>query len=301
MKNIKYGLVVCLLALCLLQGALAQIDMEDMTGRKVTLEGPATRIVVLTAADCEILWSLGCSDRVIGRGEYCDTPSVVKEVPAVQSGSETNVEQILALDPQLVIMGTMAQSPEVAKQLEDLGIRTLYSDAQDIEGVYTAIRMIGKATGNDTRAEQLIKAMEDSFEEIRSHSADTGLTVYFEVSPLQYGLWTAGKGTFMDELASICGLRNAFSDVEGWAQISEEQVLQRNPDLIVTISMAEGEQNMEEEIAGRSGWEHVKAVEEGHIYAADNDEFSRPGPRLMDAAKTLSDIVQGIREESHES
>ena len=153
----------------------------------------------------------------------------------------------------------------------------------------------------DDKVAELIKAMEDSFEEIRSHSADTGLTVYFEVSPLQYGLWTAGKGTFMDELASICGLRNAFSDVEGWAQISEEQVLQRNPDLIVTISMAEGEQNLEEEIAGRSGWEHVKAVEEGHIYAADNDEFSRPGPRLMDAAKTLSDIVQGIREESHES
>ena len=72
--------------------------------------------------------------------------------------------------------------------------------------------------------------MQSAFADIAAKSENTGKTVYFEVSPLQWGLWTAGKGTFMDELATMCGLTNAFADVEGWAEISEEQVLERNPD-----------------------------------------------------------------------
>lgn len=64
--------------------------------------------------------------------------------------------------------------------------------------------------------------------------------MYFEVSPLEWGLWTAGKNTFMDELATLCGVTNAFADVDGWAEISEEQVLDRNPDFIVTNTMYYG-------------------------------------------------------------
>ena len=86
--------------------------------------------------------------------------------------------------------------------------------------------MIGQLTGRQSQAQALMAQMQEQFQRIAAQAQDTGKTVYFEVSPLEWGLWTAGKGTFMDELAALCGLTNAFSDVEGWAQISEEQVLQ---------------------------------------------------------------------------
>ena len=121
--------------------------------------------------------------------------------------------------------------------------------------------------------------------------------MYFEVSPLQYGLWTAGKGTFMDELATLCGLTNAFADVEGWSGISEEQVLERDPDYIVTITMYYGEgPTPVEEIASRAGWENLKAVQNGNIYNADSNAVSRPGPRLVDAAWELYDFVYGVED-----
>lgn len=286
--------ILALLALCLALG-LAQADgvtVTDMMGREITLEAPATRIVALTASDCEILCALGCGDTLVGRGEYCDYPESVLSVPSVQSGYETNLEQIVALRPQVVLMSTMAQSAEQVQQLADMGIAVVVSDAQDIEGVYTSIRLIGALMGKDAEAEALASQMQDVFAQIRELSADTGKTVYFEVSPLAWGLWTAGRGTFMDELASMCGLTNIFADLEGWAEISEEQVLARNPDYIVTITMYFGEgPTPVEEIVSRPGWDRITAVKNGAILNADTNEVSRPGPRLMDAAQTLFDFV----------
>jgi len=140
--------------------------------------------------------------------------------------------------------------------------------------------------------------MQAAFDEIRANSKNEGKSVYFEVSPLQYGLWTAGKGTFMDELAEICGLTNAFADVEGWAAISEEQVLARDPDYIVTITMYYGEgPTPVEEIISREGWGDLKAVKNGAILNAESNAISRPGPRLKDAAIELYNFIHGIKAE----
>lgn len=270
------------------------VTVTDMAGREIALDAPATKVVALTASDCEILAALGAEDTLVGRGEYCDYPESVLEVPAVQSGADTNLEQIIALEPQVVVMAKMAQTEEQVAALEKAGIRVVVSDAQDIEGVYTAIRLIGALVGRNDEAEAMVADMQSTFADIAAKSENTGKTVYFEVSPLQWGLWTAGKGTFMDELATMCGLTNAFADVEGWAEISEEQVLERDPDYIVTISMYYGEgPTPVEEIKSRAGWDALKAVQNDAIFNADSNEVSRPGPRLKDAAEALYTFVTG--------
>ena len=292
-------LALLLTALMLLSAGCAQAtSLMDMYGREVVLNGPVTRIVALAPADCEILCALGAEDLLAGRGAYCDYPESILDVPVVETGENTNLEQIIALQPQVVLMADMAQTAEQVQALEDAGIRVVLSDANDIEGVYTAIRMIGQLTGLEGEAEALVADMQATFDGIAARSEDTGKTVYFEVSPLEYGLWTAGANTFMDELASLCGLTNAFADVEGWAAISEEQVLERDPDYIVTISMYYGEgPTPVEEIMGRAGWEGLTAIQNGDVFNADSNEISRPGPRLKDAALALYAFVSGEAEE----
>ena len=272
-----------------------EITVTDMTGREITLEEPATRIVALTAADCEILYALGAGETLVGRGEYCDYPAQVLDVPSVGSGYDTNVEQILALDPQVLLMSTMAQTKEQVEQLEAAGVHVVVSDAADIEGTYTAITLIGALMGKDSEAASLVENMKTAFADLQEKSAGDGTeTVYFEVSPLEWGLWTAGSGTFMDEVANMLGLVNCFVDVEGWAEISEEQVLERDPDYIVTISMYFGEgPTPVDEIMGRPGWENVTAVRNGAILNLPDNELSRPGPRLVDGAKALCELVYG--------
>ena len=297
-KNIKKLLLVFLAVLMMAVPAVAcnsgshggKIVVTDMLGRTITLDKPADRIVALTAADCEILYALGCGDSLVGRGAYCDYPAEVMDVPAVESGYETNIEQIIALKPQLVAMATMAQSEEQVKQLENAGIQVIISDAQDIEGVYTAITMFGDLMGKQKEAKKLINGMKDTFKKVGK--GGEGKTIYFEVSPLQWGLWTAGQGTFMDEVATMMGLTNIFHDVQGWAEVSEEQVIQKNPDYILTITMYYGEgPQPEEEIMSRAGWGNITAVKNKAILDLPNNELSRPGPRLADGATMLHDFI----------
>lgn len=275
------------------EAASSVITVTDMAGREITLDAPASKIVALTASDCEILYAVGAGDALVGRGEYCDYPAEVSSVPSVQSGSETNIEQIIALEPQVVIMSTMAQAEEQIASLEAAGISVVVNDAKDIEGIYTSIELIGTITGKNDEAAGAVDQMKTAFDEISAKVTGTGeKTVYFEVSPLEYGLWTAGSGTFMDELATMLGLTNAFADVEGWGEISQEQVIERNPDYIVTIAMYFGEGvKPVDEIMGRDGWQDIKAVKNGAILNADSNEISRPGPRLADAARTLFTFV----------
>lgn len=268
------------------------ITVTDMMGRTVTLTQPATRIVALTAADCEILCALGAGDTLVGRGEYCDYPAEVLAVPSVQSGLETNLEQMLALTPQVLLMGAMAQSEEQVGQLEAAGVHVAVSNAQSIEGTYQAIAMIGALLGKDEQAQALTQRMKQSFGALQQAAAGTGKSVYFEVSPLEYGLWTAGKGTFMDEIATLLGLRNCFADVNGWAEVSQEQVIARNPDIIVTIAMDLGEgPSPADEILSREGWQGLTAVMNRAVLNLSGNELTRPGPRLVDGATLLSDFI----------
>ena len=186
MKNTQ-KLIALALALLMLAGlgvsALADepaVTVTDMGGREITLKEPASRVVALTAADCEILYAIGAGETLVGRGEYCDYPAEVFDVPSVQSGYETNIEQIIALEPQVVLMGTMAQSVEQVEALEKAGIAVVVSDAQDIEGVYTAIRMIGKLMGYDDNAEALVAGMQDTFAGLKEASKGDGSeSIYF--------------------------------------------------------------------------------------------------------------------------
>ena len=296
-KLVSLFLCAVLLAACV--PALGEsITVTDMTGRGITLDGPVTRIVALTASDVEIIYALGAGDLLVGRGEYCDWPAEALELPVVKSGAETNLEEILALEPQVVIMATMAQTTDQVEALENAGVKVVVSDAQNLEGVYTAITLIGQITGKETEAEALVKEMQDTFAGIREKSENTGKTVYFEVSPLEWGLWAAGKGTFMDEIAEMCGLTNVFADVDGWGAVSEEAVLERNPDYIVTTSMYWGEgPTPEEEIKGRPGWDAVTAVKEDQVFNADSNAITRPGPRLMEAAEALFEFISAPAEE----
>ena len=268
------------------------VALTDMMGHEVTLDKPAERIVALSAADCEIVYALGAGDLLVGRGEWCDYPAEVFDVPSVESGGNTNIEQILQLEPDVLVMSSMAQTEEQVKQLEDAGVAVVVSDAKDIAGVYTSIELLGKLLGKDAEAAKIVSDMKEGFAAIEANKLDGTKSVYFEVSPLEWGLWTAGKNTFMDEIATMMGLENCFGDLDGWAEISEEQVLARNPDYIVTITMYFGEgPTPVEEILSRPGWENVTAVRNQAILNLQNNELSRPAPRLADGAKMLYDFV----------
>ncbi len=295
MSRKTVSLFLALLLIFSLASSLADgagITVTDMFGREITLAEPATRVVVMQPSDCEILCAIGCENTIVGRGQYVDYPASIQEVPVVQSGAETNVEEILALQPQVVLMNSMSQSEEQVKQLEENGVKVVVSNTTDIASVYTAITLIGKLMGKDAEAEAVITDMKTTFDDIRAKAEGEPKKVYFEISPPPY-LYTAGSSSYMNELAEICGVKNIFDDQEdAWLMISEEQVIERNPDYIVLITNM-GSAGVDE-ILSRAGWGDITAIKNGKVFNDEDSCMARPSPRLKEAAIVLYNFVHDL-------
>ena len=272
------------------------VKVKDMAGKEIVLDQPAQKIVALLPSDAEILFAIGAGDQIAAIGNYVDYPAEeIKDLPVVTSGQDMNAEEILALEPELVVLTTMGQTEDTVKQLEDAGIPVMITDSSNsIEEVYQNIENLGIISGHEEEAQALIDEMEATFQEYEDKAKDKeGAKVYYEISPLEFGLWTAGKGTFMDEMGQMLKLENIFGDLEAWKEVSQEDVLDRNPDYIFTTSMPSEDQSPVDEILNREGWQDVTAVKEQQVFAADNSAFTRPGPRLMEAIKFLYESVYG--------
>lgn len=291
------SLFLALLMALSLSNAMAEsagLTVTDMFGREVTLPEAVTRIIAMEPSDCEILYALGCGDALVGRGMYCDYPASVLDLPAVQSGENINLEEILALNPQVVVLTGMHHLEEQIALLEQNGVKVIGTDANSISEVYDSIRLLGTVMGKDAEAESIIADMKAAFDDIAAKSEKTDQTIYFEVMPLEWGLWSAGSGTFMQELAELCGMQNAFADIEGWKAVSQEQVIERNPDYIVLVT-GMGEAAVDEVMA-REGWGDIKAIQNAKVYNADSYALTRPAPRLKDAAIDLYNFLNDITE-----
>ena len=291
-KKIVSLFLALLMAVSMTTAMAESITVTDMFDREVTLTGPITRIVALEPSDCEILCALGCEEALVGRGKYCDYPASVLELPAVASGANTNLEEILALKPQVVVMSDMAHTEEQVNLLVENGVQVIGTDANSIAEVYENIRLLGVVMGKTVEAEAIVTDMQSTFDEIAAKSEKTDKTIYFEVMPLEWGLWSAGTGTFMHELAELCGMQNAFADIEGWQSVSQEQVIERNPDYIVLVTgMGEA---APDEVKAREGWGSMDAIVNNAIYNADSYEMTRPAPRLKNAAINLYNFLNDI-------
>ena len=269
--------------------------VKDSRGKEVTFDKVPETVISLLPSDTEILYALGVEDKLAAVDTYSNYPAAAAQKQQLEGGKNTNIEAIIGMNPDLVILGTMAQTEDQFKQLEDAGIRVVVTQAGNIEETYGIIRMLGKTVGEEEKAEEIVGGMKKDFEEIREQVKNNKpKKVYIEISPLQNKLWSCGKGTFQDELLTLIGAENIFSDIESWSEVSEEQVLSRNPEIIITtVGQMFGTQDPVTEIKNRPNWDKIDAVKNDRVFVTDSDAIQRPGPRLATAAKDLMKIVYG--------
>ena len=266
--------------------------VTDASGREVRFDRPVEKVVALMPADCEIIFALGAEEALIGRGETCDYPPEVMDLPVLTGDMGSGIQQILALAPDALFIEPKELAAEQMEQLEHAGIHVVVAQARTIEGTYDRIRLISQVMDRQAEGERIIADMQRTFDQIKADPIASEKTIYFEVDPPQWGLMTAGAGTLMNEVAQMMGLKNCFSDIEGEAHVSETQVLERDPDYIVTVALYLGEgPTPDEEIAERDGWQDVTAVKNLDILYLSGNELSQPGPRLAEGAQMLYDFV----------
>ena len=118
-----------------------------------------------------------------------------------------------------------------------------------------------------------------------------------EISPLEAGLFTVNNSAFLGELMLMCKVDNVFKDeAKAWADISDEQVLTKNPAHIIKM-YNDDEYSWTgtiQPIADRIGWETVDAVANGKIHQADSVLYSRPTNRIVQIAQDLALKIHGV-------
>jgi len=282
----------------------------DALGRTVRIEERPRRIVVLSPAITETVFTLGAGRLVVGVDAVSDYPPIVVKLRS--NGSIANVggywwsyikvEKIVELKPDLVIaeVGAHAKLREV---FEEKGLNVLYvrgGAAKSIRDVKQDILLIGAALGYDSRARELVSMIDSTVREITSrlaaHNASR-VKVYVEVGSWQGQLWTAGGDTFINDVLSKAGGVNVFSKYSGYPQISYEDVVAANPDVIIVPAShmgAEEASKIISRLASRPGWSSIRAVEDKQVYVLLNgaaDSLLRPGPRVIEALKMLASIL----------
>lgn len=294
--SLTLALILALSAFSVLAADLSLI-IRDRLDRECVFPTTPKRLIALMPADCEILAAIGAESMLVGRGKDCDYPKSLETIPALGYGQELNLEQILALKPDCVFLSTMGHTKEQVEALEKAGVKVVVTDALSLAQVDENIKMMGLLTGHTDKAFEVADQLKRGFEDLKKECENKPeLKAYYEVSPLKWGLWAAGGGSFLNEIGEMLKLKNIFGDQPAWAQVSPEQVLALNPECIVTTDMYLGEGvKPEEEIMAREGWAKVSAVENHKVFNADASAMTRPGPRLLQAAIALRDFLYGAK------
>src|ERR1044072_7213463 len=123
------------------------------------------RIVSISPNVTEILYGVGAWSQVVAVSQYCTYPDDVKNKPRVSGWDKTNLEQLTALKPDLVI-GVDAQAPFLEDKLNSLGIRSLFVKTQTLADIYGSIEEIGRASGHEKEAAALLTKTQEEVEAV---------------------------------------------------------------------------------------------------------------------------------------
>lgn len=286
--------LLLILSLALSGAALAETTYpfatEDMNGNAVTIEEQPDVVVSLTPSNTEILYALGAGDLVKGVDSYSNYPAeALENATAVGSYADTDIEAVLALEPDVVFAGTGTLQEEARAQLTEAGVVVVETEAMDYAGIPTSIQRIADILNID--AQPLLTEMRDKEAALLETAAEAGsCTVYFALSFGEYGEWSAGPGTFIDTMITMAGGVNIMDDPAlPWPNPSLESILEADPDVI----LVSGGDEMAQLFLEGEAYQDLSAVQNGHVYGVDADMSNRPGPRIVDS---LGEFVSAIND-----
>ncbi|MGW0023098.1 ABC transporter substrate-binding protein [Rhodococcus sp. NPDC003383] len=243
-------------------------------------------IVSLSPTSTEMLFAIGAGDQVIAVDDRSDYPA---EAPVTDlSGFTPNVEAILGYEPDLVVSN--ADTADLVAGLEQAGVETLILPAaEDLDDTYDQIEQLGAVTGHVGEAAELVAQMKTDIDETLAGlpERETPLTYYHELDNTFYSVT---DDTYIGQIYGMLGLRSIATGGDGYPQLSNEFILEQNPDVVF---LADGQccGVTPEVVAARAGWNELGAVRDGRVYVLDEDIASRWGPRVVDLVRELAAIV----------
>jgi len=259
------------------------MKVVDATGYEMTIVSEPRRIVSLTLGSDEMLMGMIDAGRILALTKYADDPeisNIAEEAKKVANrASFSNIEELIAMGPDLVITDTWADPNEV-KQLRDAGINVyVFQTPCNIDQQKAVITELAKITGADEKGQELIDWMNQKLAEVEDKVSK--LAPGEKLRVLDYGeIGSSGLGTNYDDIVTRAGLINVVSEagIEGWPMITKEQIIEFNPDVITLPSWYYYDRNtlqgMIDALKADESLKTVKAVANDRFIVVPNPHIS---------------------------
>lgn len=238
------------------------------------------RVVTLAPNLTELAYSAGITP--VGVSAWSDYPPDAKNVPQVANWQGIDTEQILALKPDVVLAWRDGNPLREVERLKAFGVQVVWIEPASVADMAATLRQLKRWSPHPERAEQAATALENAEKTLATRYSALPKKAVF----LQFGLrplfTTSGK-TLQNQILQLCAGRNIFEDSPvPWPQVSREQVLMRQPEVIVSGGDAAQVAQI------NAYWQPQLNVP---VIMIDDDAFSRAGPRIVLAAKQLCEAL----------
>lgn len=270
----------------------AALPTEDRSGNPITVPENVETIISMAPSITQTLCDLGLQDKLIA----VDTNSVsyfgLDELTAFDMMTP-DTEQLIALKPDIVFTSGMSSvgGTDPYKPLRDVGICVAnIPSSSSIDTLKEDVLFTAKCVGKEAEGQALIDNMEAEMDKIAAigETITEKKTVLFEIAAAPE-IYSFGQGTFLEEMLEMIGAENVFANEEGYISVTEEAAVSANPDVILTNVIYLDDPVGE--IMSRSGWENVTAIQNGDVYALDNNASSLPNVHVVDALKQMAKAV----------
>jgi len=260
------------------------------------------RIISLSPAVTEILFTLGKAHSLVCRDQFSDYPEAASDIPLVKGHQKIDVQEVLSYKPDLVFASTLVQA-KLAEELRAAKLQVIHQDPRSLSEVEHSFLEIGVLLECEERARELSLQFRQTLNEVkkRARALPRHPRVYIEEwhhPPMVSGNWVpevvkiAGGIPFdIGTIGKELGSKNYEVRMDGKNPPSREVSLQEiqafDPELIVLSICGAGALAKKELLTDRPGWATLPAVREGRVRVIDDSLLNRPGPRLVEGARRL--------------
>ncbi len=271
----------------------APITLTDARGVEISFNSPPQSIISMAPSNTEMLFAIGAGSQLIGRDDVSDYPPEALEIESIGSTyGELNTEAILALNPDAILAADLTP-PEQIETLENLDLVVFQvRNPDEFSDLFEILGDLGRMTGHTQEADALVAQLRERTEKVSSTVADADrVPVFYEVDGSDaVAPWTTGSATFQDVLIQTAGGENIAGELEGWGQLSIEEIVTRDPHVIF-YAAGPWIPTTVESLSARACWSDIRAVVDGNVVAIDTNWVDRPGPRLVDALEAMAKSI----------
>jgi len=270
----------------------AAVAVQDDEGSIIELQQPATRIVSLAPSLTELLFAVGAGAKLVGVVEYSDFPPAATQIQIVGRHDMLDLERILSLAPDLIVAWQTGNPRASVNRLRELGLTVYVAEPKRLDSIPAHMARLGTLAGSEAVASRAVTTFNSRLQDLQTRFSNaTPVSTFYQVWDAP--LITAGGNELINDIISLCGGRNIFSNLQMVApKVNREAVLQGNPDVIVASGI---DMERPEWLDDWRAWPSLTAVSRDQLFVIPPALLQRHTPRALEGAEMMCELLESTR------